>query len=465
MSGIGVIGDKTRTFIADHLHDDIRNLALQADKNPEVDMPFALNQIAGWQTARTKLPSWARTAGIIYPPRLSMEQCSSEQTALYKAALAKRLAMAAPLKKPFSQLPGGADGGETSSTSDYFIDLTGGFGVDFSYIARHFRKATYVEQQEILCRVARNNFPLLRLPQAEVLNMDGITFLENLSSHASVIFLDPARRDEVGRKTVFLSDCTPNVLALKQQLLQRADTVILKLSPMLDWHKAVDDLNEGGEVVREVHIVSVRNECKELLIVMQSADEKGISGCGKAVDEWGGKAISGCGKTVDRCDEKAINSQNKADLTVFCANDGQVFQFPFKSLSAAFNNVFSSTIEVGSYLYEPNSSIMKAGCFALLLERYSVSVLGTNSHLYVSSSLIPDFPGRSFRITGISSFNKKAMKQLLAGVSKANLSVRNFPLSVAELRKRLKLKEGGDDYLFATTLNDASHVLLRCRKV
>ena len=226
----------TFDFIRQHADADVRQLALQGTKDPEVNLTFALEQIAGRQKARTKLPSWAANDGIIYPPHLSMEQCSSETTALYKARLAGR--------------------GET------YVDLTGGFGVDFYFMSQGFSKRIYVEQNADLCTIVGHNMQALGLQSAVVCSQTA----EYLSSmpHADVVYLDPARRNEHGGRTYGIEDCSPNVLELMPRLMEKAERVILKLSPMLDWHQAVEALKS----VSEVHIVSVNNECKELLLVL-----------------------------------------------------------------------------------------------------------------------------------------------------------------------------------------------------
>ena len=391
-------------------------LALHSHRYPDIDMPFLLDQLSGWQTARTKLPSWAANEDIIYPPHLSMEQCSSEQTAEYKARLVTRLV------------------GTGTSVSSSLCDLTGGFGVDFSFMARAFERAIYVEQQEKLCALARHNFHALGLTQAEVVNDDGTVYLHQLH-HVSVLFLDPARRNEQGGKTVLISDCTPDVLALENELLKKADSVVIKLSPMLDWHRAVDELNSLGNVVREVHIVSVRNECKELLLVLQ--------------------------RTKGEKDDKTATEKA---LQVFCVNDESIVSYSLDEALSVSQRLLSAVPQAGQYLYEPNASLMKAGCFALLTARYPLSVLSLNSHLFVSEEAIDDFPGRRFEITAVSSFNKKELRCSLSGIDKANIAVRNFPMSVAELRKRLKIKEGGDVYLFATTDAESNHLLFVCKK-
>lgn len=414
--------DKTRKFITAHLTDDIRTLALKASSNKDIDLPFALNQISGWQKARTKLPSWAATEGLIYPPHLSMEQCSSESTALYKARLVQRL-----MSSFSNSLP-------PQATS--LIDLTGGFGVDFSFMARAFDKAVYVEQQEKLCLVAQNNFPLFGYEHTDIqiVNGDGISYLHQTEA-ATIIFLDPARRDDCGGKTVFIADCTPDVLSVEAELLSKSQYLVLKLSPMLDWHKAVDDLNQLGNVVREVHILSVKNECKELLLVLQAEEKANFS-----------------------------NTEN-SPLRLFCVNDDQLVSFPFRASQTANIRVFIDDLVPDMYLYEPNASLMKAGCFGVITQQYPVSALAPNSHLFISTNEIADFPGRSFQISAISSMNKKELKRILADITQANIAVRNFPLSVADLRKRLKLRDGGTCYLFATTLQNGEHTLLRCVKI
>lgn len=419
----------TADFISQNAGGDVRQLAFLGKKYPEVDMPFALDQIRGRQMARQKLPRWAQTEGMLYPPHLSMEQCSSEQTARYKAELAAS-------KMGGSALAGRTDtqkAAEENWQNVQFADLTGGFGVDFSYMAARLNvPSLYVERQEHLCEVARHNFALLGLGHARVLHGDGVEVLHRLAAspergeRGRLLFIDPARRDEAGNKVVSLKDCTPDVTLLAEEMLAKAETVIIKLSPMLDWHQAVSEL----PCVREVHIVSVGNECKELLLILQA----------------------------DAAD---------SPLQVVCVNDGQRFVFGQHEAENAFpreGKLFSSGGSSMKYLYEPNASLMKAGCFNLLSERFDVEMLASNSHLFVSGSPVADFPGRSFEIEAVCSLNKKELRQALQGVSKANIATRNFPLSVAALRKRLKLKDGGDAYIFATTLQDGSHVLLLCKK-
>lgn len=494
-----IMNQATLDFIRQHQDDDVRQLAFLGSKYPEVDMPFALDQIRGRKMARVKLPRWASIDGIIYPPHISMEQCSSEQTALYKAELAARLLGLSPsssengeekekesenasnlhlseicefagkgavdsefakneatckkqqilteVDKNVNEIKGEPHEGDFSEETG-FVDLTGGFGVDFSYIASRLGvKSMYVERQAHLCEAAKENFGRLGLKNAIVKNGDGIEVLHSFVSKKEaaasdslgitedqpqsllktklglkLIFIDPARRDDAGNKVVSLKDCTPDVTLLQEEMLSKADYVIIKLSPMLDWHRAVSELN----CVKEVHIISVNNECKELLLV--------------------------------------LSARNMGNLRIYCVNDAQSFVCEESDMEASSVKIAPSTLEEMQYLYEPNASLMKAGCFSVLSERYGARMLSKNSHLFVSRKPIAVFPGRSFRIIAVSSFNKKELKRHLSGITKANIATRNFPLSVAELRKRLKLKDGGETYIFATTLSDESHVLMITEK-
>ena len=506
-------------FICQHQDDDVRQLAFLGSKYPEVDMPFALDQIRGRKMARVKLPRWASIDGIIYPPHISMEQCSSEQTALYKAELAARLLglssssseigeekekesenasnlhlseicefagkgavdsefakNEATCKKQQILTESKENVNETKeephegdfSEETGFVDLTGGFGVDFSYIASRLGvKSMYVERQAHLCEAAKENFGRLGLKNAIVKNGDGIEVLHSFASKKDdaasdslgitedqsrsllktnlglkIIFVDPARRDDAGNKVVSLKDCTPDVTVLQEEMLLKADYVIIKLSPMLDWHRAISELSH----VREVHIISVRNECKELLLVLSARNMGDM------------EASSADGKV-----------KHAGNLRIYCVNDAQSFVCDELDMESSPVRIAPPVLEEMQYLYEPNASLMKAGCFGVLSERYDARMLSKNSHLFVSREPIAVFPGRSFRIIAISSFNKKELKRHLSGITKANIATRNFPLSVAELRKRLKLKDGGETYIFATTLSDESHVLVitekACQKI
>jgi len=443
------ISQATLDFISRHADDDPRQLALQGSRDPQVDTAFALQQIAGRQTARQKLPSWAATDGLVYPPHLSLEQCSSEQTARYKARLITQRNSAQPLPSNSPPLQGagwpkgrGGVKGQGWGLYSTFADLTGGLGVDFSFMAPHFAKAYYVERQPTLCGIARHNLPLLGLPTAQVVSADGVEFLQQSQQHFNWVFIDPARRDAHGSRTYGISDCTPDVLSMLSLLREKADHVLLKLSPMLDWCKAVSDI--GPNLVSEVHIVSVANECKELLVVVE---------CGGLNVE--GESFVECG---------VLNVEG--DYSIHCVNllpDGEQ-HFEYNPSQHISFNTPHSTFNESPYLYEPNASIMKAGCFNELAAHFGVSQVAPNSHLFTSDRLVPDFPGRQFVIEAVTTMNKRELRQYLQGITQANIAVRNFPLTAADLRRRLKLADGGPTYIFATTLADHTHVLLVCRK-
>ena len=508
-----IMNQATQDFIRQHQDEDVRQLAFLGSKYPEVNMPFALDQIRGRKMAHVKLPRWASIEGIIYPPHISMEQCSSEQTALYKAELAARLlglsvsssenekecekASNSHFSKICEFASEGAVDSEFAKNEDTckkqqiltecnkcvnkskekpneedfseefeFVDLTGGFGVDFSYIASRLGvKSMYVERQAHLCEAAKENFERLGLKNVSVKNGDGIEVLHSFASKKEaaasdslgiiydqplsllktklglkLIFIDPARRDDAGNKVVSLKDCTPDVTVLQEEMLSKADYVIIKLSPMLDWHRAVSELN----CVQEVHIISVNNECKELLLVLSARNMGGME--------------------ASSADGAAGEVKHVGNLRIYCINDIQSFVCDEMEMEESSVRIAQPVLEEMQYLYEPNASLMKAGCFSVLSERYGARMLSKNSHLFVSRDLIAAFPGRSFRIIAISSFNKKELKRHLSGITKANIATRNFPLSVAELRKRLKLKDGGEIYIFATTLSDESHVLVITEK-
>ena len=394
--------EETIQFVREHREEDVRMLALKARRDGEVDLPWALDQIQGWQTARRKLPTWAAIDGIVYPPHLSMEQCSSEQTAIYKCGIVSRL---------------------PERYHEMLIDLTGGFGVDFAFMSKCFEHAVYVERQEHLCETARHNFRLLGLNHASIIHGEAEGVLDDLGNNPSstLIYLDPARRDSNSSRTYAIADCTPNVLDLRDRLFKAADHVLIKLSPMLDWHKAMNDM---GERVAEVHIVSAANECKELLILLSAVP--------------------------------------KSDPVIHCVNDDQSLIY---SPSEDTGSPAFADGENAAYLYEPNASIMKAGCFGLLTERFPVKALASDSHLFVSDDPVEDFPGRRFAITAITTMNKKELGRALSGITRANIATRNFPMTAQQLRQRLRLQDGGDTYIFGTTITSGEHRLYICNKL
>ena len=420
------ISKATLDFVCKHANDDVRKLALSAKRAEGLDLSFALDQIAGRQKAKVKLPSWFEMADkamgedadernfLVFPPHISMEQCSSEQTARYKKRVLDRV-LASVLDQGWPK-------------NAHFIDITGGFGVDFSYLAQGFAEATYVERQEHLCEIARHNFPLLGLPNANVICKELESPLQlpifGAASQEVVVFIDPARRDINGNRTYAIGDCTPNILGFIGELLNRTAVVMVKLSPMLDWHQTVEDINRAScsrNAVREVHIVSTQNECKELLLVLSERYESAFE--------------------------------------VYCANDDEVFVF-----TPGETNAPVSESRNAEKLFVPNASVMKAGCFSEVESRFCVRQIARNSHLFVGGKDVEGFPGRVFNILCVTTMNKKELKSALAGIDRANISVRNFPLSPEQLRKRLKIKDGGDVYLFATTTDDEEHVIYVTRK-
>ena len=405
MRPVSLINEATLNFARQHADDDVRQIALRGAKAPDVDLTLALQQIQGRQTARRKLPTWAGCDGIIYPPHLNMEQCSSEHTARYKLAIVQRL-----LKDNFSF--GGGFQGPTCC-----VDLTGGFGIDYTIMASAFDEALYVEHDEGLVAIVNHNLPLLGVHHARTVCCDAAATLHGLS-HATLIFLDPARRDQHGGRTYALTDCTPDVLQLRETLLEKADIVMLKLSPMLDWRKAMADL--GREHVCEVHIVSVGGECKELLVIMSS---------------------------------------QATGFTLFCSNNDEVWALnPYENYKLYENYSPQSP----TLLYEPNASVMKAGCWAELSAAFHVSQIAPNSHLFLSEVPIADFPGRGFSIETSTTMNKRDLRRALQGISQANITTRNFPLTPQQLRQRLKIKDGGETFIFATTDADNQHILFVC---
>lgn len=385
----------TLAFIAAHQDDDVASLALKFSSRKDIDIRAALQQIDGRQIAKSKMPSFANTENIVYPVKLSMEQCSSEKTALYKQSIA----------------------GDGAS----MIDLTSGFGIDFYFISRNFKRAEYVERNADLCRIASHNFKALGATNVSTTNSDGIELIKASTSHYDLIFLDPARRDRNGKKTVEIKDCEPDVATLKEILLSKCDRMMLKLSPMLDIKSAVREL----DCVEEVHVVAVDNECKELLFVCKNKTK------------------------LKRIVAANIKSDGKTEI--------------LESTPASPSGCTSYSTPL-SYLYEPNVAILKANiCDCLATDK--VKKIAPFSHIFTSDELSGDFPGRRFEVEKTFSMNKKELKENLDGIKRASITCRNFPLQAEELRKKLGIKDGGDKYIIATTDENGNHLLTICRKV
>ena len=385
-----------KKYILEHIDDDVRNLALHMKEIEDFRPKFVLQQIAGIQAMKRKMPQWAENEDIIYPVHLSLEQCSSKFTTRPKSNIIWRYC--------------------NKISEKNYADLTGGFGVDFSVMSAGFGRSYYVERNNELCEIAANNFNALKLRNYEIINGDGVEFLKNFDGHFGAVFIDPARRSKSGSKTVRISDCEPDVVSFQDILLEKTDLSIIKLSPMLDISECTSKLKN----VAEIHVVGVDGECKELLAVL----------------------IPG------------FNEEPK----IFVYDTDRYIHIFLKSDEANSDAETATNLETGMYLYEPNAAIMKAAPFNLLAEHYFLEKISDNSHLYVSEDLINDFPGRIFRIVmvgGVKDFHH---------IEKANIAVRNFPLKADELRKKLKIKDGGDIYLFATTLNDGRKALIETRK-
>ncbi len=429
--------EATLRFIEQHRTDDVRRLALKGAKNPDVDLPFALRQIQGWQTARKKLPTWAEQEAVVFPPHINMEQCSSEATAQYKSDVISARSI-----------------GDFSARDTVLFDLTGGFGVDFSFMSRRFCHAVYVERDLALCSIARHNFQVFGLSHVQVVGGDGVELLHGLpevwrrgteggrsDAPYTAIYLDPSRRDIHGQKVSGIEDCTPDVLQLRDELMRKADVVMVKLSPMLDWHAAIRALSHGKVVGEgcEVHIVSVNNECKELLLVLTHGLHSLRVVC--------------------------VNDDSR-----FCYSPGcEVSTHVLSAVMQARLDALSASSALPSaggevVLLVPNASIMKAGCFGAIAATYGVEMLAPNSHLFIAPGKVDGFPGRQFRVMGISTMNKKELKQKLGGIKQANISARNFPLSAEDIRKQLKLKDGSSVYMFATTMHE-QHLIFICEKI
>lgn len=393
-----MLNEETKNFIKNHLDDDIHQLAFQLKSFSlkGIDVHFVLNQINLRKKSKNKLPSWYINDDIIYPSSIPLEQSSSEITAKYKASLIQ---------------------GKT------LVDLTGGFGVDFAFISPNFEKGVYVERQNELALIAKYNFHALKLLHVDVISGNSIAYLNELSS-VDCIYIDPARRSSKGSKLVLIPDCEPNLLEIQDSLLKKADKILIKLSPMLDVKSTLKYLKN----LAEIHVLSVNNECKELLVLM--------------------------------------NKNEVEEPIVTCANyySGiwQTENFRY-SQEEKFVPRYAKFVKL--YLYEPNSSLLKTGFYKSIAEKYNIEKLHVNSHLYTSSRMIPEFPGRIFEVQAISSMNKKDLKKNLSGIDKANITVRNFPMSVEEIRKKLKIKEGGDIYLFFSTDANEKRILIKAHQL
>jgi hypothetical protein len=371
-----------QAFLQEQAKSDPAALMLQASRYPQWPMAEVVQQLQSRQKAESKLPTWLETKGVVFPVPLSVEQSSSEKTAAFKASLAE---------------------------GKLLIDLTGGFGVDTYYFSKRFDQVIYVEQNTELHKLVSHNYDALQASNIQTINNEAVHFLSSFEKKADWIYLDPARRDAAQQKTVQLEDCEPDITQMLDLLFSKTSNILLKASPMLDIEGALRQL----PYVKEVWIVSVDNECKEVLFSM----------------------------SVGHNEEPELGAVNLSKQEI-----PQLFRF-VKSQELSAAPKLSQPLR---YLYEPNASIMKAGAYRSVALRYKLYKLHPNSHLYTSNELISDFPGRVFAIDAVAALDKKKFKAFLPE-NKANISVRNFPLTVAEIRKKTGIKEGGDIYLIATT--------------
>lgn len=383
-------------FIREHLQDDPNRLSFQRKNYPDNRVDIAVEQIRARKRIKEKLPSWFVNPDIYYPSELATEQCSSEHTAAYKAGLI---------------------------AGNTVCDLTGGLGVDSYFFSRSADNVTYVEQNPLYCEAARHNFQVLGAGNIEVIHANATQVVERLA--ANTFYIDPSRRTHDNKRIFALADYEPNVLDIKEYLLTQGKRLIVKISPMADISAILDLLPE----TTDVHVLSVRNECKELLFVLDSTPEK---------------------KDV------IVHAVNFPSSEV-----EQDFTFTLEEEKEALPQ-FTGTI--GKYLYEPNSSILKGGAFKLTANRHELKKLHKNSHLYTGDELICNFPGRIFQVEQVFDFSSKWLKQIARTIPKANITTRNFKLSADEIRSRSKIKDGGDIFLLATTLNSDNAVIIQCHK-
>jgi len=412
--------EATWQFIDAHIDADANKLALQKSKFRDIDFEFAIRQIQGRHKTRDKLPYFGNVPRFVFPPSLALEQCSSEITARYKRDVMNDILC----RDARSCVSAGHD--PDSSNEDAWTcvsaiaDLTGGFGVDTLSFAQSFPICHYVEPQRQLCDIMFYNSHLLHLDHIRVHQTVMEDFLQEVDA-VDVMYADPSRRDTRGSRVVGLEDCSPNILLYKDVLLQKSRLLMLKLSPMLDVKRALAQLPETCEV----HVVAVDGECKELLFLL----EKNKTGDVKFV------AVN---LKNDRCEKFRFTMREEVEALPSYAD------------------------EVKKYLYEPNAAILKAGAFKSLAVRYGLEKLHPHTHLYTSDTQLETFPGRRFQVSKVISV--KDALQLKNEIPKANVSVRNFPLGADELRKKLKLADGGEVYLYGTTIEKDRKVVILCQR-
>ena len=387
-------------FIQAHLSDDPDRLLLSASRYPEIDMPFVVAQITARRQIKEKLPTWYQQEQLLFPAKIAAEQCSSEQTALYKQQLV--------------------------TEGDTLCDLTGGLGIDSYYFSRRVKQVYYIERFPSYCEVARANMATLGARNVAVLEGDSTQWLDQLPA-IDVFYVDPARRGEGNKRMFALSDCEPDLTQLLPRLLAKAPRVIAKLSPMADLRQTLALL----PTTQAIHILSVKNECKELLFV------------------------------IGREPRESAVPIHCVHLTKQAASD-ECFVCSLEAEQQAASHLATT---LRRYRYEPNASVLKAGAFKQVACQFPVEKLQVSSHLYTSDHYLDRFPGRRFEVDEVIPFHSKSCKQLAGQSLQANVTTRNFPLTVEALRKKCRIREGGDIYLFATTGPKEEKLLIRTHKV
>ena len=387
-----------RDFIQEHINDDTAELLLAARKYPDIDVPFVVEQIEARRRLKGKLPEWYENKDIIMGGRVPAEQCSSELTARYKQSIVK---------------------GES------LCDMTGGMGVDFRYMSEGMERAIYTERNEELCSIAKHNFQVLQTLRPEYVIRCGDGRELPIPS-VDIIYLDPARRAGDGSRVYAMEDCEPNIVEWQDELLKHAKMVLVKLSPMVD----LTDVLRKLKGVKELHIVGVKNECKEILVKAHAFDDSACAGC----------------------------------VEVHCVDfltSGKI-EYVFSLLGGMEISLTDGGVK--RYLYEPDVTLMKAGAFGSLCARYPVWQLDVDTHLMTSDEWIPEFPGRVFEVEEMIPFSSKVLKRLKKEIPHANIAVRNFVMTADELRKKTGIKDGGEVYLFGAKVKDVGQMLLKCRK-
>lgn len=386
-------------FVAKHAQEDVNKLRLKRYTDCSFDVELAIEQIEIRKKAKQKLPTWASNSSLLFPSGLSFEQCSSELTARYK---------------------------QRFCNGSSLCDLTGGLGIDSLAFAGVFDSISYVERFPNYCEAASHNFMKLGATHIHVVNSDCASYINATTACYDTIYLDPARRGVENSRLFALSDYEPNIDTLLPTLLQRSKQVVMKVSPMVDITQMIVAIPQ----ISEVHVISVKNECKELLLV--------------------------------------ITSEEKSDVQLFCINYnalGDYDEFTYSYNEERLNAVGNYANAVSTYLYEPNSSLLKAGAFKQVANMYGIEKLQMHSHLYTSEEYLPQFNGRQFRVKEVIPFRSKEIKGVKKNYPKANITTRNFPLSVKDIRKKTGIKEGGGIYLFATTTSDEQLQLIVCEKI